>query len=76
MSFDLIAYRKMLLFLHTPEHRFYQKMKYKMRNRREGLFSISQLPITSLKLPSISPLITSFSIKQRRKRVLQSFVEL
>ena len=77
MSFDLIAYRKMLLFLYIPEHRFHQKMKYKMRNRGEGLFRISQLPITSLKLPSISPLIISFSIKYRRKRVLlQSFVEL
>ena len=32
-----------------------------MRNRGEGIFSISQLPITSLKLPSISPLIISFS---------------
>ena len=77
LSFDLIAYRKMLLFLHISEHRFYQKMKYKMRNRGEGLFSISQLPITSLKLPSIIPLIVSFSIKYRRKRILlQSFVEL
>ena len=77
LSFDLIAYQNMLLFLYIPEHRFYQKMKCKMRNREEGLFSICQLPITSLKLPSISPLFLSFSIKYRRKRVLlQSFVEL
>ena len=77
LSFDLIAYRKMLLFLYIPEHRFYQKMKYKMRNTGEGLFDVSQLPLTSLKLPSISPLIISFSIKYRRKRVLlQNFVEL
>ena len=70
-------YRKMLLFLCIPELRFYQKKKYEMRNRGEGLFSINQLTITSLKLPSISPLIMSFSIKYRRKRVLlQSFVEL
>ena len=70
-------YRKMLLFLYIPEHRFYQKMKYKIRNRGEGLFSINQLPITSLKLPSINPLIMSFFIKYSRKRVLlQSFVEL
>ena len=51
------------LFLYIPEHRFYQKIKYKMRNRGEGLVSISQLPITSLKRPSICPLIISFSIK-------------
>ena len=66
----LIAYRKMLLFLCIPEHRFYQKMKYKMRNRGEELFSISQLPITPFKLPSISPQIISFYIKYRRKKVL------
>ena len=67
----------MLLFLYIPEHRFYQKMKYKMRNRGEGLFSISQLPITSLTLPSISLLIISFSIKYRRKRVLlQTVVQI
>ena len=61
LSFDLIAYRKMLLILYIPEHTFYQKKIYKMRNRGEGLFSISQLPITSLKVPSIR---------------LESFVEL
>ena len=48
-----------------------------MRNREEEVFSISQLPITSLNLPSTSPLILSFSIKYTRKRVLlQCFVEL
>ena len=64
----LIAYRKMLLFLFISDHRFYQKMKHKMRNRGEELLSISQLPITSFKLPSISPQIISFSIKYRRKK--------
>ena len=41
------------------------------------LFSISSLPITFLKLPSISPLIISFCIKYRRSRLLlESFIEL
>ena len=62
----------------NARHRFYLQIYYKLKNKeRGGQFSVSQLPITSLKYLSISPPPQLFFfIKYRRNRLLRvGFIE-